>query len=120
MHFITGWSAWHTTNFCFDFNNNTVQHVQTLILSTAWTQALAQDRIRANSGQPNQELCLSFGQNQGATGSTGFSGMTSRESLTSISKVMWPSMPQRPERCAVGHRSMRAQNCIFFAIIDHF
>jgi hypothetical protein len=29
MHFITGRSAWHSTKFCFDFNN-TVQHVHTL------------------------------------------------------------------------------------------
>ena len=36
MHFSTGRSAWHTTNFCFDFSN-TVQHahVQPLTLSTA-------------------------------------------------------------------------------------
>ena len=36
MHFNTGRSAWHTTNFCFDFSN-TVQHahVQPLTLSTA-------------------------------------------------------------------------------------
>ena len=39
MHFITGRSAWHTTDFCFDFSN-TVQHahVQPLKLSTASSQ----------------------------------------------------------------------------------
>ena len=36
MHFNTGRSAWHTTNFCFGFSN-TVQHahVQPLTPSTA-------------------------------------------------------------------------------------
>ena len=118
MHFNTGRSSWHTTNFCFDFSN-TVQHahVQPLTLSTASCKVEVlrlRSKFRQVGGQPNQELCFSFGQKQSATaaGSTGFAGLTFHISLTA------ETCARQSRRSAVRHRPISAQNCIFVAIID--
>ena len=65
MHFSTGRSAWHTTNFCFDFSN-TVQHahVQPLTLSTASSKVEVTHQMDSQAVSPHhtgcrQRLCLS-------------------------------------------------------------
>ena len=47
-----------------------------------WSAQPAAVSLIISRGQPNQELCLSFGQHQSAAGSTGFAGLTFHISLT--------------------------------------
>ena len=125
MHFSTGRSAWHTTNSCVNFSNTVHHaHVQPLTLSTASSMVEVlrlRSKFRQVGVDQTRKLCLSFGQNQSATGSAGFA--ICRADISHIthkhSKDMCRSVPQRPELSAVRYRPIAAQNCIFIAIIDY-
>ena len=64
MHISTGRSAWHTTNFCFDFSNPVHHaHVQPLTLSTASSKVEVTHQMNSQAVSPHhtgcrQRLCL--------------------------------------------------------------
>ena len=121
MHFSTSRSAWHTTNFCFDFSN-TVQHahVQPLTLSTPlrWKSlGLGPDSGKLGSTKPGT---VSFVWPKPKRNRLDWLCRADISHIThKHSKDMCPSVPQRPERSAVCYRPIAAQNCIFTAIIDY-
>ena len=136
MHFSTGRSAWHSTNFCFDFSN-TVQHahVQPLTLSTASSKVEVL-RLRSKFRQVGVNQTRNWGfaliQSLSKPGTLSFVWPKPKRNrldwlcspdISHIthkhSKDMCPSVPQRPERSAVCYRPIPAQNCIFIAIIDY-
>ena len=139
MHFSAGRSAWHTTNFCFDFSN-TVQHahVQPLTLSTASSKVEVTHQMNSQAVSTHH-TGFGLGPNSGKLGSTKPGTMSFFWPKPKRSRLDWlrradisrithkhskhmtlcPSVPQRPERSEERYRPIAAQNCIFIAIIDY-